>query len=399
MNRFARLAAPLALALGCALATPLTGCGGASTAKTPNVALADLRSDGPGSRDAELVGQWLLAERFAPGGDVKRAAAAEKRLGELPGKGLYASIARGVAAEERGAPKAAAAGYADALVAARSSDDPLAPIVAFYAANQLRGFRQSVTGLYKLHEKTIADLIEHPGHIGWRAVAELNDWVDLETYRAATVTGKDYDKFLVDRNGCLGGLRLAGPFGRGTAPDRRRHFGAEDPKPWPTSWKGDPSRGIRPHVLKTEQDACEIAATEESQSGMFYVEGFFDTDRDRDLVVAVSAAAKVFVDDAPVLARDLRDWAVWQRFGAAIRLSKGRHRIVARLFDDQTTVRLLEIDGRPAKIAPSTDRESPWSLVPPPSSPIRTRSCRCSHNRSLVRSQPTWARTSLASRG
>ncbi|CAN5573881.1 hypothetical protein BH09MYX1_BH09MYX1_63020 [soil metagenome] len=364
MKAIRAFALPMLLALPLAFAP--VACGGAASSNRPSdVPLASLRSDGPGSKDAEVVGKWILAERLAPGGDTKRALEGEKRLRDLAGKGLYASLARGISAEEHGVPKAAAEGYASALVAAQVSDDPLAPLAGWYAANQLRGFRQSVTGLYKTYEKTIASLVATPGHLGWRAAAELNDWVDAETYRAATITGKDYDKFLVQRNGCVSNLRVAGPFGRGTAPDRRRHFAAEDPKPWPARWTGDPSRGVSPHVLKAEQDACEIAATEESQNGMFYVEGFFDLDRDRDLVIAVSAAAEIFVDDVSVLARDLRDFGVWQRFGAAVRIGKGRHRIVARLFDDQTTIRLLELDGRPAGVASSTDRESPWSMVPP----------------------------------
>lgn len=359
----ARCAALAALALAPVV---VGGCGGASAnAKSSALPLAALRSDGPGSNDAEVVGKWVLAERFAPGGDKKRALEGEKRLRDLPGKGLYASLARGITAEEEGVPKDAAAGYAAALVAAQGSDEPIAPLVGWYAANQLRGFRQSVTGLYKLHEKTLAQLVATPGHLGWRAVAEIQDWIDAETYRAATLTGKAYDEFLVQRNGCLQGLRIAGPFGRGTPPDRRRHFAAEEPRPWKARWDGDPSRGVAPHVLKSEQDACEIAATEESQNGMFYVEGFFDLDRDRDLIVAVSAAAEIFIDDVSILARDLRTFGVWQRFGAAVRLAKGRHRIVARLFDDQTTIRLLEPDGRPAAIKGSTDRESPWSMVPP----------------------------------
>ncbi len=360
-NLLRKLALPFAVAIPLAI-----GCGGASSSgKYADVPLASLRSDGPGSKDPETVGKWVLAERLAPGGDAKRAVVAEKRLHDLGGKGLYASLARGITAEERGVPREAADGYAATLVAAQASDDPIAPIAGWYAANQLRSFRQSVSGLYKTYEATIATLIASPGHLGWRAVNELNDWVDSETYRAATLTGKDYDKFLVERNGCISGLRLAGPFGRGTAPDRRRHFAAEEPTPWPSRWTGDPSRGVSPHVLKTEQDACTISATEESQAGMFYVEGFVSTDTDRDLIVAISSAAEIFVDDVSVLARDLRDFGVWQRFGGAIHLAKGRHRIVARLFDDSTSVRLLELDGRPAKITGVTDRESPWSMVPP----------------------------------
>ena len=350
--------------LGLALSTALA-CGGGSLPKGAEVPLASLRSDGKDSRDPELVARWLLAERLAPGGDAKRAADAEKRLKEVGGTGLYASFARALSAEEHGAPNDAADAFVATLVAAQRSEAPDTALVAWFTTNQLRGLRQSVTGLYKKHRGTLEKLIAAPGRLGWRAVAELQDWSATETYRAAEKTGKDYDAFVVSQSGCLSGLRLAGPFGRGTPPDHRRHFAAEEPRPWPLRWPADPSRGIFPKVLKTEQDACAVTTAEQTAAGVFYVEGFFTSDHERDLIVTAQSASEIWVDDAPVLNRDLRDWGVWQKFGAAIHVAPGRHRIVARLIDDQTVVRVLEPDGRPATVTADTKRDAPWAMVPP----------------------------------
>src|SRR5215468_334895 len=119
-----------------AAAALLCACGG-SMQSAPKTAVGPLRDDGRGSSDGEVVGKWLLAETFAPGGDAKQAAQARKRLAEIRHDGMYGSLARGVDAEVHGAPMPAAEGYIDALKAARASRDPEAPLVAWYAGHHL----------------------------------------------------------------------------------------------------------------------------------------------------------------------------------------------------------------------------------------------------------------------
>ncbi len=158
---------------------------------------------------------------------------------------------------------------------------------------------------------------------------------------------------------------LAGPFGRGTAPDRRRSFGAERPGPWPPSWPTEAARGTTPHLLKVEQHRCYGGSTEDVGEGVFYAQAFF-TSRDRaDVLVAVQGALALWVDDTLVLERDLRQWGVWQRFGTIVRVSPGRHRVLARLMNDGASVRLLAPDGRPADVTSDADDRLGYSITPP----------------------------------
>src|SRR5262249_40027906 len=114
---------------------------------------------------------------------------------------------------------------------------------------------------------------------------------------------------------------------------------------------------------------------------VFYVEGFFTIDRDRDVIIGVQAALSVLVDDAPMLVKDLREWGIWQRFGVAVHLSAGRDLVLARGLHASPAIRGLG-PGRPTRpAAPRRPRPRPRCapLPPscrPPSLPIRTRSTR-----------------------
>ena len=345
---------------------PVMACGGAP----PNVgafdSLASLRSDGKGSNDGEAVGRWALGEMIMPGGDAAQARSARSRLEKLKDeRGLYASLARGIYDEEHAAPRTAADAYVGVLLAARESRDPGAPLVAWFSANRLHDLRSSVADLYAKERAPIEQILKRPENIGWRALAEVVDWSNAEAFDRAEATGNAYDDMVASRVGCARALRIAGPFGYGTAPDRRRSFPPERPGPWVPSWPGEKMRGVVPHLLQTEQHRCMVAATEQVGKGVFYTETFFTTHGQRDLILAVQGAVEVWVDDTPVLVRDLRDWGVWQRFGAAVRVGEGRHRIVGRILSDASTIRIMNVDGTPAGLATDIDDARPYSNVPP----------------------------------
>src|SRR5581483_5862190 len=62
---------------------------------------------------------------------------------------------------------------------------------------------------------------------------------------------------------------------------------------------------------------------------------------------------------------DLREWGVWHKFGAAVRIGAGRHRIVARILDDVVAIRLMSLDGLPADVETDADPAPGYSVVPP----------------------------------
>lgn len=347
------------------LMTLLGACGGPPSAATP-VDLAKLRSQGRSSSDGEVVGRWLLDEMLAPGGTAKGAEEARNRLlaKKANGDGLYASVAGALWDETHGDPKRAARGYVAALAQAKKSADPAAPLTAWLATHHLVGLRGSVANLWKDNATTLEAIIEAPGQIGWRALAELHEWSTAEALDRAEVTGDKYDALVTSRMGCAREVRIAGPFGRGSAPDRRRSFPAER-APWPPSWPEDPSRGSVPHVLKTERHRCLTASTEKTDEGIFYAETFFEAPADRDVLVAVQGAVAVWVDDVLIVDRDLREWGVWQRFGGAVRVPKGRHRLLARIMNDAASVRLLNLDGTAAKLETDANATKPYGLGRP----------------------------------
>jgi tetratricopeptide (TPR) repeat protein len=365
MRAFPWRLGPVTLLL--ALAGGPAACRGASS-PSPQAQLTQLRAEGSTSTSAEAVGRWALAEMLAPGGDARQATAARARLDTLdPGRrGMYADIARAIYDEAHGAPRPATEAYVATLVAAQSAqDDPDAALVSWYATHHLLSLRGSVTGLFASHRAELEALIASPGSLGWRALAELVDWSGAEDYDAAESTGDAYDLAATKKLGCVPHLMLAGPFGRGSAPDRRRSFGAERPGPWPPSWPAEAVRGTAPHVLKVEQHRCYGGSTEDVGDGVFYAQTFF-TSKDRaDVLVAVQGALALWIDDTLVLERDLRQWGVWQRFGTVVRVGPGRHRVLARLMTDGASVRLLTPDGRPADLTSDVNDQLGYGMTPP----------------------------------
>jgi cellulose synthase operon protein C len=343
----------------------IVACGGAPPASSP-VDLAKIRNLGSSSSDGEVVGRWLLDEMLAPGGAAKGAEDARKRLlsKKISGEGLFASIGAGLWDESHGDPKRAAAAYVAALRFAQKNEDPVTPLAAWLATHHLVGLRSSVANLWKDNARALDSVLASPGRLGWRAVAELHEWSTAEALDRADVTGDAYDTLVTSRMGCARSVRIAGPFGSGSAPDRRRTFAAER-APWPLAWPEDPARGTVPRILKTERHRCLTASLEKTDDGIFYAETFFEAPAERDLLVVAQGALAVWVDDMLVVDRDLRQWGVWQRFGGAVRVPKGRHRVVARLMNDAASIRLLAPDGSAAALETDIRDDRPYGLSRP----------------------------------
>ena len=352
-------------ALGWVAVAAATACAGATPVAAAPATIAELRTDARTSSDGERVGLWALSEMLAPGGKADQAEAARRHLQAVPHAGMWASLAIALDAEVHGDPRAAADAYAAALSAVAASPDDRAPLVGWFAVRHLLGLRQSVTDLYAQHRDVFERVLAVPGHTGWRAIAELEDWRAVEVYDKAEKTGGAYDAEVVGRMGCARSVRLAGPFGHGGMPDRLVSFPAEKPAPWPVAWAADPMRGSVPHVLSVTQSRCLAVADEQVQDGVFYAETFFSTRGERELIVAVQGATEVWVDDSPVLARAVEEWGAWQRFGAQITVSDGRHRVLAKVLTPAASVRLLNPDGTAAGLETDGDARAAYSIEPP----------------------------------
>jgi len=347
------------------LDTAATGCSAVATRPPRWASLSVLRATGPTSNDGEVVGRWALAENFAPGGSADQAAAARKRLDLVAHDGVWGSVARATIDESHGDPQAAAESYVGALGAATRSEETMAPLVGWLAARRLLSLRGSVADLYAKHRTRFETLLASPGHLGWRAVAELEEWRAVEVYDKAERTGQAYDAEVRARAGCADRVRIAGPFGHGGTPDRLRSFPAERPAPWPVAWAPDPMRGSVPHVLAVTQNRCLAVADEQVPEGVFYAESFFTSPEDRELLIAVQGAVAVWLDDTLVLERSPEEWGSWQRFGAHVGVRAGRHRVLARVLGPAASVRLLKPDGTGAGLATDGDARAPYAVDPP----------------------------------
>ncbi|HRI63273.1 MAG TPA: hypothetical protein PK156_03525 [Polyangium sp.] len=352
------LAATLALGLG--------ACG-SSAPKAPATPIETLRAGATQTQDGEALGQWLLGELLVPGGETARAQTARDALAKVPEqKGLFASLARAFDHESHGRFRGASLAYLEAIDAARSSTHPNASMAAWFSATHLLRLRSSVTNLWDTARPTVLKSLDQPGNIGWRARGTLAEWWAADGLRKEPhVEGKDPEDVMAERFGCVTKARLAGPFGHHGPSDHRKHYDAEKPGPWPRVFEADPRRSVPPRVVAAERSGCHWSPSEPTESGIFYTETFLDLPAERDVLIAVQAVLAIFVDDVEVMRRDPKEWGVWPRFGVQVRLSKGRHRILARVGTTNTAIRILQPSGLPLGIEASDDPAPPYELTPP----------------------------------
>lgn len=324
--------------------------------------LADVRTAGASTSDGEAAGQWLLREMISPGGDPARAKQARAKLDAIGSKGMIASLARAFDDSVHGRIAAAADHYLETVRAARDSQDERAALIAWFAANRAIAYSDEAPSLWQKWRGFVGDVLREPRWAGWRTRSELVEWSIDQAWSEGE---KDVDHRVVELYGCLTSARLAGPFGRAAAVDAARVFPPEKPGPWPYRWEPDPSVARAPRQLRTESRSCAISSDERPGEGIYYAEAAFDVPDDRDLLLSVQGALAVRLDDALVLDRDVREWGVWPRFGVLVHVKRGHHRVVARLGEPSTSIRLLRPDGTPSGIKASDATDAPYEITPP----------------------------------
>ncbi|HZO12660.1 MAG TPA: hypothetical protein VFB62_05370, partial [Polyangiaceae bacterium] len=347
------------------LALVLSSCGGAqSGAKDAHLAAA--REAGEDSNDPDVVGEWLLAELVASGGDLKRAKTARERLKALPRGGVSANIARALDHDIHGRFGPAADAYLAALIALRESDQPDADLLGWFAASRIGALRHAVPKLWPRAKKFVQQSLRAPGALGWRARGELVDWWSQERFgESGSATSQALLDDMATRHGCVREAQMAGPFGRGLKGDHRVHFAAENPAPWPARFPRDARTERRAEVRTVDRHACMLIASDAPSAGVYYVQTFVELDAPRDVIIAVQGAHGLFVDDVEVLTRDLATFGVWPRFAVRLGLGAGRHRVLARLMAPETAIRVMTPDGLPLGLRGSRDDSVPYTLARP----------------------------------
>jgi tetratricopeptide (TPR) repeat protein len=343
----------------------LAGCGAAQSPDA--LSFVDrARLAATESTDSEVVGRWLAAELLAPGGDPKRARLAALRLSELGGKGRHASLARAIHADGHGLFAEAADGYLAALRALRDSDEPDAPLAAWFVAYRLASLQSTAPGLWSKTRSFVEQSLASPGSLGWRARGELVQWWSRERLRGGerAVDERAFDE-IAERHGCLREAAVAGPFGHALRSDHRVHFEAEAPGPWPAQFRPNRRRLERPHTNPMVSHGCLLRPEQRLPVGVYYVQSFIELDLPQEVIIAAQGAFALFVDDVEVLSRDPAAWGSWPRVGVQLRLVAGRHRLLARLATPETTIRVLTPSGRPLGLKGSADQRLTYSLLPP----------------------------------
>jgi tetratricopeptide (TPR) repeat protein len=330
-----------------ALCVAFVGGCAAHTESSHTTELGTFRDRAADSDNPEVVAKWLLLELLAPGGQSKRALTARKQLDAAHAAGLYPNLARGLDDDLHGHLATASDHYLEAAKAARLRASPDSDLLTHFAVKRALSLRSNTQGLWKRWQPWVSEAIAKPGKLGWRSRDELVQWWLEEAWTAAD---DDVEDYAVQKLGCLEKIRLAGPFGMGARSDTERSFDAEQLGTWPVRFAPNAQYGTVPRVLETDRTGCTVEVGELVGDGVFYAEATFESKAETPAILVVANAARVWVDGALVLDRDLREWGSWTKAAAGLQLSKGRHRVVARLFKDQTSVRLIRPDGLPLSV-------------------------------------------------
>src|SRR5690606_9692216 len=73
---------------------------------------------------------------------------------------------------------------------------------------------------------------------------------------------------------------------------------------------------------------------------------------------------RIWINDNLVLDRDVRIWGIWPKFAVRVKLPQGRHRVLWKFGDPSSALRVVELDGKPARLIASTDDQAGYSLIP-----------------------------------
>ncbi len=327
-----------------ALAT--ASCSGGGADQPGQQGLEQLRDYAKDDQSGRSSAQWLLAELIEPGGDPKLANEARQLLDKSDRHGMYEDLARGLDDSLHGRLGTAPEHFLNAAKAAKEANDPNASLIARFAIANATSLERNARGLWKRWDEWVEGAMKAPNSLGWRSRDALVRWWGAEAWEAAA---KNVDDSLASARGCLSSLRFAGPFGGGSTANALRTYPAESASPWPVAWATDPLYGQTPRVLESEQKGCIANVDENVSDGVFYTEGWFTTDDEVDAIIAVDNALTVWVDGQRAMDRDLREWGSWTRAGVGVHLGRGAHRVVAKLTNQATSIRIMHRDGRPLK--------------------------------------------------
>lgn len=241
------------------------------------------------------------------------------------------------------------AGWLRALTLLRGRPHAWNERFAWFSAHRLAE-AGTVSGPLGLDEATtLDDLARSPQALGWRATLELR----ILRRELRNLRGDEGRRAV----GCLGRAVVLGPVERKRAPDLTKLARSTFPAAWIS---GD--QAVEGRVAESE--GCELPVGEASEATPTFLRKSFRIEEERTVIVAVSRAARIFVDGTQVLERSLERWGSWNRFGAEVRLAPGVHRITAEVVGSPAAIFVLDHDGLPAPVLAAEANELPAREAP-----------------------------------
>jgi cellulose synthase operon protein C len=340
----------------------LCSCSGATGA--PESAWDKLREKGKQSSEPAAKSRWLLAELLSPGGKATEAKQARAELDRLKAETAEAHFARGLDDMVHAHPEQAAHEMLLASVAYAEQTPPTgeARLLSWFSAQKAFELSDHLRHFDDTHAADVDRMLADPENLGFRGYATF---VQLWARREGRAARSGWQQAISAKLGCAKTLRFAGPFGLNRDADLLRSYSAELPGAWPKRFARYADRGAIPEVQSAKMSGCDAVAEHSGRPGVYYAEAFVDLPSESEVLLIAGGALRIWVDDHLIMDRDPRSWGAWLRSGVRTHLSAGRHRVLWKLAEGETSLRILEPNGRPLPVQVGTTIGSGYALTPP----------------------------------
>lgn len=312
------------------LALGLLGCGGSQHPSMRDGIDAIRRAAQERPSDPIAVARWAEAELLMSGGDAAAAEGAIARAIELDVQSPRLFLLRALERHTHGDPDASLEAYLRAIGLARTSHDPLAPVIAEVALAYAIEFDDAVAGYGAQMEEALGPIFEDPGAIGPSARHAIGSILIELAYRRGDL---DRVRAIAAAQGCPSEQRVAGPFGPRALLGFDRSFAPEEPGPLAASYDLGPGRGEREtRTLEPRGCALHLGNGPVAGPGATYAESIVRAEAEGDYHLRVESpnAVEIFVDDRSLARADRRREALGRVTYHPVHLRAGEHRVMVK---------------------------------------------------------------------
>ena len=324
MSRAALTSLVVLFTAACGAAPPVHG-----TAPAPIERLRREAARRP--RDPAAWRALAEAESYMDGGDAERLRPTIDHALELSADDPVLHFLSGNEHILRGRPAEGVTELLAAASLARTSDDPLAPAIAEVALNQAAGWSNDVPNVLPRLTEVAARILDDPGELGEPGRYAVSGML-------IALARKSGERARIDevahRAGCLGGFRVAGPFGPEILLGYDKTYAAEGRAPLADSYDLGPGRGAQPtREARTRGCITALGSDTIREGGSYVAETFVDVAQAGPHILTLEAngSAILRIDGEPVVRMDTRRRVYPRVTFHEIPLAAGRHEIELKL--------------------------------------------------------------------